>query len=460
MSEEWLALNTIPAYMEITLGDSIKSFSASLSALRDFVQVVSSFLDEHQRKIVRDHRLGSTAILLAFNRILKDPTLNDEEAKGLEQKIGDRAKITVLEKGSVRIQIDEANTETADHLVKVLEGVKSSTEHQRLLYRSALISLISSAEWFLSQVIRQHLVLYSDAAGSKEKKLSLDDLKKMGSIEDATRYLIDTRIDELMWGGFGDWVAYLTEKMKLSLGYLKESKPRIVEVFQRRNVMVHNNGLVHSSYISNVTQELRENTKIGEQLSVSPLYLSQAIDLIEMCFILIGAELWKQLAPNDENRGTLLIEIAFDRLQQERWEVAEKLSFFLMQDKRLPERDQLVGTLNYWQSIKWQNRFEEVRSAVESADFSAKDELYQAARLALLDNDKAFFTLLPDVLSAEKLDLERLAKWPIFKSMRESRLYEEFVKAHTPVDSGTREGSSPHASKSVTITVVEAGSKP
>jgi hypothetical protein len=280
-------------------------------------------------------------------------------------------------------------------------------------------------------VIRQHLILHSDAAGSKDKALSLDDLKKIGSIEDATRYLIDARIDELMWGGFNDWFAYLNERMKLSLGYVKEHKSRIIEVFQRRNVMVHNNGLVHSSYISNVAPELRENVDIGTNLPVSPIYLANVIDLIESNFTLIAAELWKQLDPTDENRGTLLIEIAFERLQQERWEVAKSLSFFLMQDKKLPERDQLVGTLNYWQSLKWQGRFDDIRSVVETADFSAKDEVYQVARFALLDNDEKFFKLLPDVFSANKLDLDRLTTWPIFKSMLKSKLYEGFVKAYS-----------------------------
>src|SRR5581483_11733704 len=115
----------------------------------------------------------------------------------------------------------------------------------KLLYRSALISLISSAEWFLSQVIREHLVLHPDAAGTKEKVLSLDDLKTLGSIQDATNYVIDSRIDELMWGGFESWFTYLIEKMKLSAGYVKTKKNEIIEVFQRRNVMVHNNGLAH-----------------------------------------------------------------------------------------------------------------------------------------------------------------------------------------------------------------------
>ena len=39
------------------------------------------------------------------------------------------------------------------------------------------------------------------------------------------------------------------------------------------------------------------------------------------------------------------------------------------------------GLLNYWQSVKWQGRFESIQKEVEQADFSAKDPLYQLAQL-------------------------------------------------------------------------------
>jgi hypothetical protein len=232
---------------KITLAESMRSFAESLSALRDFVDVVASVLDERQRKFAQEHRAELIPLLVAINRVIKDPRISSDDAEKLEKEIGGQVKVTAQEKGGVKIQIEGLDDDTAEQFVEALKGVKSSTGHQALLYRSALISLISSAEWFLSQVIRQHLVLHSEAGGTREKVLSLEDLRSLGSIEEAKRYLIDSRIDELMWGGFDDWFAHLTEKVKLSLGYVKENKKEIIEVFQRRNVMVHNNGITHSS---------------------------------------------------------------------------------------------------------------------------------------------------------------------------------------------------------------------
>jgi hypothetical protein len=158
-------------------------------------------------------------------------------------------------------------------------------------------------------------------------------------------------------------------------------------------------------------------------------YLDEAIARFERCFTLIAAELWKQLDPCDEERGKVLVKIAYEHLLAERWDVAEGLSYFTMHDKQLPERDQLMGTVNYWQSLKWQGRFEEVQEEIAAADFSAKDELFRLAQLALLDREEEFFELLPSVLDSEKLPRRALAEWPLFREMRGSSEYMENYQA-------------------------------
>lgn len=90
------------------------------------------------------------------------------------------------------------------------------------------------------------------------------------------------------------------------------------------------------------------------------------------------------------------------------------------------------GELNYWQSVKWQGRFEGIRKQAEQADLSAKDPLYQLAQLALLNENEAFFSLLPDVLASRKLSIENLNEWPIFREMRVDPAFSVLMLSQTP----------------------------
>jgi hypothetical protein len=135
-----------------------------------------------------------------------------------------------------------------------------------------------------------------------------------------------------------------------------------------------------------------------------------------------------------------MTEIAFDRLKQERWTVSEGLSFFTLNDKKMSERSLLVAQLNYWQSIKWRGRFELVQKEVEAADFSAKDDLFQLARHALLDDSVTFFRLVPSAIKNGKLTKEMLATWPMFREMRKDDRFKKYrAKARrTPPEAGKK----------------------
>ena len=100
--------------------------------------------------------------------------------------------------------------------------------------------------------------------------------------------------------------------------------------------------------------------------------------------------------------------------------------------QKTSEKSQMYGQLNYWQSVKWQGRFEDVRKEVERADFSAKDPLYQLALLALDNKNERFFSLLPVVPRSEKLTLKDLKAWPIFREMREDPTYPSFLPKTPP----------------------------
>ena len=44
----------------------------------------------------------------------------------------------------------------------------------------------------------------------------------------------------------------------------------------------------------------------------------------------------------------------------------------------------MKGKINYWQALKWQGRFQEVRLEVEAEDMTAKERIYQLAKHASL----------------------------------------------------------------------------
>jgi hypothetical protein len=184
--------------------------------------------------------------------------------------------------------------------------------------------------------------------------------------------------------------------------------------------------------LSKVSGAYKKDLKIGDRIVVSEKYLERAIALMHSTFTLIACELWKKLEPNEELRCSISMNLGYEYLCKETWDVSEMASTFLCQDKKMPISSRTAAQLNFWLSKKNSGKIEEIKKELEEADFSDKAKVFQAALFALRDEDKNFFSLLPQVIKTEELEPLELFEFPIFKSMRGKKEFKAFIK-HDPI---------------------------
>jgi hypothetical protein len=374
--------------------EQIKSFSQNLNNLRDFVEMVSSFLDEKNQQEIKDNAEALLPLMLAMHKLHpEDSPLDDDEISKIEKKIGSGFKISLIDDGKkeekesggkgIQFKVEGDGNKKFSDAMKVFRA-----DHHRktALYCNSLISLVSSVEWFLAQLIHKHYKENPGIVGSKEKQFSLDELAAFDTVDDARNYLIEKTVESVLRGSIQDWIDFLTSKLKLSMGYLKDHKDFLIEVTQRRNLLVHNGGVVNRIYLSNLPSDYHDAPKIGDNIHITSEYLNKAISTFERCFLLIAAELWKKVGADNEERGKLLINLSYEHLISERYEVAESISFFAANDNSLQESDQLYAKINYWIARKYGDGFEDIKQDIVNEDFSAKSRLFILAKNVLLSD--------------------------------------------------------------------------
>lgn len=415
----------------------ILTFNENIIGLRDFISLIGPFIEEHHKKAVAEQERISEGFELA-KKIAT--AANDEEKKGFVEKMsslfdGQLIEAIPIDKDKMKFEGDIPEDKVPDFFYTVpvalnpivdqgLRAPKKTNYHKDLLYKNAFIGLLSSVEWFYSQVLHYFYDKHPEAAGIKKKTMTLEELKTFKNVEDAEKYLIDNKIEETFRAGFDTWMDLLKEEVKLKMPYLKPFYDELQEIYQRRNLLVHNGGIVNSIYISKVADEAKKEIKIGDRLTITADYLENAICKLHIVFTLIAAELWKKLEPEEEKRAVILNAIAYKNMLQKRWLVAEWLSCFIKDDEKLKSRVKTVGQLNFWLCHKKKGNKILVDSEIAKADFSDKSLRYQLAISALTDNKEDFFEILPEALRTKSLDIEELLEFPIFEDMR---LLQEFI---------------------------------
>lgn len=414
--------------------DSIRNFQQNLEGLSDFVELVGPFIESQGKEIFKKHEKYIACLMYAFSKLNPDEFSNDGiSEERLKEKYNLSVKVEITEKSkdkkAAKLHIESPDPDFKDDSNSFLNEYQKNLHRTPLLYRNSLITLISTVEWFFSELLHIYYDKFPEINGSSEKQFSIEDLKSFQSIDDARKYLIDKKIEGILRSSFKEWIDFLKTRIKLSMGYLKDSLDLCLETCERRNLLVHNNGIVNSIYLAKVNKNLTKEIKIGDTIEIDKSYLFERIDLFEHNCLLIAGELWKKISPNDSTRANILNDAAYECMLKKRWKISEGLCKFVMNDKKTKEIIQVYGKLNYWLSLKRQNKWTpEIEKEIQTQDFSAKDMSCQLGWFALCDNKVDFFKLLPKALNSGDMTEKYLKEFPIFEELRNDKRMSKYFK--------------------------------
>lgn len=424
------------------IDEYILNFNESIEALRDFIGLIEPFLDEHQKQLQEKHDKAFLPLEIARKKYLCE---NEEEKNKLDNQLKEIFDGEIIVE-SDDIQQDETEDIEKRKTKKITYKIKGDTSdidtafknfaknkyHKELLFKNSLISLLTSVEWFFSQILHYYYNEYPNSAGIKKKTLTLEDLKSFGSIKDAENFLIDSKIEEILRSSISDWFATLKNDLNLGLGYIKEIEDELIEIYQRRNLFVHNGGVINTIYLSKVSEQFSKNIKNGDKVSLNIDYLEKSISNLQLVFNLIACELWKKQEPKNEKRSDILMSLSYYYLKRKDWDIAFSLNYFLFNDKKNPIIGLTVAQLNMW-LCKKRIGDKKIVEEYANADFSDKSLVFQLCLASLKDDKTFFFKNVENAIDNNELPVEYLYDFPILEEMRNTDEFKNLVKINTNI---------------------------
>lgn len=422
--------------------NQIREFNENISLLRVFVEDIEPVLISKREELLKDF---FPLFLDGFRNTF--PHMADSINNGGE--IDEKIDELLIEKYGEKIEVSFCDFQKEDlikdgnicfpnfkisgskgGIAKIARKFHKYDNQINLLYRNALISLLSSTEWFFSQILHQYYSKHPKAAGVENKTITLSDLKTFGSIKDAEDFLIDSKIEGILRGSFEDWMLVLKNEMKLGLAYLSDLELKLNEIYQRRNIIIHNGGIVNKIFLSKVDKSLISGVQIGDKLIIDEEYLERAISIFHKSFILIAAEIWKSLEPENVKRADTLIDISYENMIRGNWTVSEGLSYFITKDAKMGPYERTIGQLNYWLSKKRLGQWEDVIKDVQSVDYSDKKNILRLGLLGLKEEVDEFLQLLPLTLKADEITPEKVMEFPIFDEIKNTEKFKEYINSN------------------------------
>lgn len=432
-----------------------QQFAGTTEALRELLDELgpaASSLDQlwapaAVRNLLRRCSTGSPVEVenraRAFSKTLWDSVIksdDDQESSSMEASIG----------VSFRYVVEEDRTNSEDALSIVFSELVDAVGDERLvlyfttelfsglprlrvrrnamLLRSLVVMSVSALEVLTSALIRSYIGAFPHAFGSDKKEFSLADLRGYASMEEAVEAAVDSKVEDIIRGGFEEWQRWLGAKDRLGvdLESISITSSVVLEAIQARHLLVHTDGIVSKQFVRKTpTTSVTE----GDRLPLSVGIVRQYLDAIETFGVLTASTAMTRI---DKLSSPLAhkwtFALGFDALKGERWTVANELSRFAARCAPTA-MEEMMSNVNSWIARAAADGREAIHNEVAAWDASALDAKFQLARSILIGDDDDAMRLTHDLVDNEIFSVLELAEWPLFRWLRER---EDFARLLTP----------------------------
>lgn len=395
--------------------DNIRSFSSSLMAVSSFIEMSASL-----QSLIFNNKLNQ-----AKNT---DPKKTDKNGVPLKFDLSKLSHPEQMELTKTRRQIQRAQTSHAS------------------LPKALLVSMVSHYDVFLSKLIKILILSKPEILNKSERTLTLKELQKYESIEEAKEYILEKEIESVIRESHREHFSWLQRKFDIKLKEGLSIWPQFVELTQRRNLFTHCDGVISSQYLDICNEEkvkLDPTHTKGTQLYVTKEYIQQSQNcLIEVAFKLSYTLSRKLLPESKDQSDSLLINIAYNLIVDEEFDVAISiLSYGIMVMKKYKglEKTSRTAIINLAQSYKWKGDNRKCIETINEYDWTACSLDLNLAKSVLIDDfDAAIKTMKQIGTESETISKEAYIEWPLFRELREKpefqKEFENIYKTKYPTN--------------------------
>lgn len=318
-----------------------------------------------------------------------------------------------------------------------------------------LLNLASVFEVLVNKLLEYHLLYVEKGPGSiGDRKIEYLEIHGLDKIEIKKKY-VDKYISDVMYKPFDSWIQefYVSCCSKktgpLEEVHIKDLIANVSELFQRRNIIIHNNGIINNIYKAHVPGSIE---RIGTELEITDSYLEDITKKVSKLgnFLIISHVKKKKLLRSKmlyNYLSTECLSLLMDEHFEETRMTTEILRDYLDFDEentwlskgeiRNNSVSDFIHRYNYWLSFYLDNKQDMIRYDIDryieknqDKDWFIEDSQIQLGICSLTKPKDVFvdtaISYCDDVFKEGKLNLLRTLEWPMFNLIKDENKFVEY----------------------------------
>ena len=295
------------------------------------------------------------------------------------------------------------------------------TTSQSIVLKNGLENIIIYFIEFLSQCFK--LFFASHPGSMKNFQFAYSDISSCLSLDEIKNNLSSLITEQIMHKSKEEIFKEFFKHHSIESQYYEKHKAEILEIFYRRNIFVHNNGVVNKNYLGCSGNIF--GFKEGQDAPIDIEYLYNSCSYLLLLSADIVTSIVSRLEKHNkkfDEKANKLSGIAFNcYLCQKDWKFAREFYSILITSKLISDDMRDMYQLNIWLCDKFSGKFKPSKKLISEwtkkraftcIGFSALIEDYDTMEKLIIENKYS-----PN----DAIEIDSICTWPIFIEYREKQ---------------------------------------
>ena len=305
--------------------------------------------------------------------------------------------------------------------VKMSKRPKISPKNFEILSRGTFLMLNNYFEHLLADLLTYYYNKFKNSLDAKEFKVSLQELNEYDSIEEITKHLILKEVENIIVEKtFDQLLEHFEKNLNISLEKEIISWDKIIEIRERRHLIVHNSSIVNKKYISRTKNPYNYN--IGDIVHIDKDYFHQSYRQLRVAGQVLVFNCWGNWdKENLDNAIYQMLVSSFESLNNKDFESVLKICKYCEQitARNEEQEDYLLRLkINKAISLKKQNNKTELTKVLKTIKIGTSTPIFKIAFQILNDDYKGLVELFQKAILLDELIIDYYLDWPIFDFVR------------------------------------------
>lgn len=346
-----------------------------------------------------------------------------------------------------------------EHDIRSLHDMLESHAAQATLInglpRLLVPTVVAHYDAFVAKLILLCLRKRPEVAKTIQKDIKMSELVSFATIEEAAQSIIDREVESVMRGSHLDQLMWLSGKFKIKADPEAALKRNFVELTERRNIIIHNDGRVNAIYLRNCASAGVDvsGIEIGGELHCDGTYLQNALACALEMATKLHQVFWRQLAPKEiELADKHINHLTYQLLINKKYKTAEPLFQFCRSDikKWSSEEFRLMNVVNHANTLRLLKKNKEAKALLGKEEWNTKTPNFQICVAAVEEDDTKAIELLRKYGKVMGITAADYMHWPVFLKLTKNDAFLKAYKdtfgedlAQKPTSTQTTETSTP-----------------